>query len=139
MITFSGSVKILVIKKEVFNHPRSILQTVGNLAESKNYVVAFLILLFSVLVPFFKGILLLAALSMKNDSRRLSIYNLIRNISKWSMADVFVVGIFVAFLAANAVKNMDASIEPGFYFFAAYCLLSLLALQFLKLSSPKLK
>ncbi|MCI0470433.1 MAG: paraquat-inducible protein A [Candidatus Aminicenantes bacterium] len=136
MITLSGSVKILVFKKQVFQDTRSILQTVANLAESKNYFVAFLILFFSILVPFFKGILLITALSIKNKRKRYTIYNVVRNISKWSMADVFVVGIFVAFLAARAIKNMDASIEPGFYFFTTYCLLSLLALQFLKIESP---
>lgn len=136
MITFSGSVKILVFKKEVFNHTRSILQTVGNLTESKNYTVAFLILLFSVLVPFFKGILLLLALTMKHETRRYTIYTLIRNIGKWSMADVFAVGILVAFLAGKAIGNMDAALGSGFYFFAAYCLASLLAIQFLKISHP---
>jgi len=39
-------------------------------------------------------------------------------------------------LSAGATNNMDAVIEPGFYFFTAYCLFSLLALQFLKLKIP---
>lgn len=136
MITFSGSIKILVFKKQVFNDTRSILRTVGNLVESRNYVVAGLIFLFSVLVPFFKGVLLLVVFTIKHEIRRHTIFRFVKNISKWAMADVFVVGIFVAFLAAKATKNMDASIEPGFYFFTAYCLFSLLALQMLRLKTP---
>ena len=60
----------------------------------------------------------------------------VRSISKWSMADVFVVGVFVAFLASNATPNMDAQIHSGFYFFTAYCLVSLLALQFMHVAAP---
>ncbi len=30
-------------------------------------------------------------------------------------------------LAAQATKNMNAAIEPGFYFFTAYCLFSILS------------
>ncbi|MCB0611508.1 MAG: paraquat-inducible protein A, partial [Lewinella sp.] len=46
---------------------------------------------------------------------------------KWSMADVFVVAVFLAFLAFN---NMQAGIEtqsrilPGMYFFMAYVLIA---------------
>jgi uncharacterized paraquat-inducible protein A len=136
IVTMSGSVKILVFKKTVFQYSRSIIQTINNLVESGNYIVAGLILLFSVLVPLAKGILLLVVSRMKHDARRFQIYSFVRSISKWAMADVFVAGIFVAFLAARATNNMDAVIEPGFYFFTAYCLFSLLALQFLRLKIP---
>jgi len=47
-------------------------------------------------------------------------------ISKWAMADVFVVGIFVAFLGANAMDNTKATLLPGFYYFSGYVLLSAL-------------
>ncbi len=133
MITLSGSVKILFINKTMFEYNRSIMQTIGNLMESNNYVVALLILFFSVLVPFIKGLLLLRVAGLKDQSKRRKLYNFIKNISKWAMADVFVAGIFIAFLAAKATKNMNAAIEPGFYFFTCYCLLSILALQFLTL------
>jgi paraquat-inducible protein A len=132
LITLSGSAKFLVIKKELFRDTRSILQTVGNLSESGNYLVAGLILFFSVLVPFIKGLLLLAIFRLKDVKRRERIFRFVRGISKWAMADVFVAAIFIAFLGSRATRNMDASIEPGFYFFTVYCILSLLSLQFLK-------
>jgi len=40
----------------------------------------------------------------------------------------------VSFLSAKATDGLDAEIEPGFYWFTAYCLLSLLSLQFLQLT-----
>ena len=53
-----------------------------------------------------------------------------RSISKWAMADVFAAGIFIAFLAGNAMDNLDAKIQPGLYYFVSYCLVSNLAFQF---------
>ena len=50
------------------------------------------------------------------------------NLSKWSMADVFVVAMFLGFLA---FENMQAGITTysniciGLYFFLSYCLLSI--------------
>jgi len=64
---------------------------------------------------------------------RFKLYLFVRAISKWAMVDVFVVGIWVAFLAGKAADHFDAQIEPGFYFFVAYCLISLVALQLLHL------
>ena len=53
------------------------------------------------------------------------------------MADVFVIAIMVAYLAAVASKDMEelfsleAEFASGFYYFLGYCLLSLLASQLL--------
>jgi uncharacterized paraquat-inducible protein A len=52
------------------------------------------------------------------------------------MADVFAVGVYVAFLASKAAENFDAEIRIGFYYFVAYCLVSLLALQFMSVPRP---
>ena len=56
-------------------------------------------------------------------------------LSKWSMADVFVVGVFIAFLATKAIGSgegsdllsFDAELGPGFYYFLGFCLLSVLS------------
>lgn len=116
---------------EVFNQTRSILQSVRNLHESGNDFVAGLILLFSVLVPFIKGALLGVAAITRNAIRRERLNAFVRAISKWAMADVFAVGVYVAFLAGKASENLDAELGSGFYWFVAYCLVSLLALQFM--------
>ncbi len=59
------------------------------------------------------------------------------HISKWSMADVFLIGVFIAFLAANSIDQskdvlqVQATLGTGFYYFLGYCLLSILSSQFL--------
>ena len=60
-------------------------------------------------------------------------------IAKWSMADVFAVALFITYLAAQATQSapgtssavlaFDASFGPGFYWFAAYCVVSLAVQQ----------
>jgi len=67
--------------------------------------------------------------------------DLVELIAKWSMADVFAVALFIAYLAARAsqvpagagyapqVVDFTATFGPGFYWFAAYCLVSLATQQ----------
>ena len=95
-----------------------------------------LILFFSVLVPIIKGVILIRAFRSGNKNKRDKTIHSIGNISKWAMADVFVVGVFVAFLSAKATKNMDATIGIGFYCFTAYCLFSILSLHLFKKNRP---
>jgi len=45
------------------------------------------------------------------------------------MADVFAVGVFIAYLGSKASNMLDANIEIGFYYFTGYCIVSLLSLQ----------
>jgi uncharacterized paraquat-inducible protein A len=136
LITIRASFNFMGNTIEVFNQTRSIVQSIENLHESGNDFVAGLILLFSVVVPFFKGALLGVAAISRSPLRRYRLYIFVRAISKWAMADVFAVGVYVAFLAGKASENLDARIGVGFYWFVAYCLVSLLALQFMIISPP---
>ena len=131
LITISASLTMMGNKLDLFKQTRSILQTIRTLHESGNDFVAGLILLFSVIVPFVKGALLMVVLFLRPSVARQRVFAFVRNISKWAMADVFVVGVFVAYLTAEATDPMDAVLGPGFYYFVAYCLISLLALQFM--------
>jgi paraquat-inducible protein A len=125
----------LLGSQEVLNETRSILGTIGNLNENGNGLVAFLILLFSVLVPFAKALLMsfVALSNSRAGSQR--IHAFVGLISKWSMADVFVVGVFVAFLSINTNENIESELHSGFYFFLAYCVVSILAVQLIRLPS----
>lgn len=130
LLTITASIEFMGLKRDLFSETRSILQTVENLHQSGNDFVAGLILLFSVVVPFAKGTALLTALALSNRRARFRINRFIDAISKWSMADVFLVGVYVAFLSAKATDNLDAEIHRGFYYFAAYCLVSIASLYF---------
>ena len=58
------------------------------------------------------------------------------------MADVFVIAVFLAFLAAKGIRedtglvSFDASLGSGFYFFLGYCILSVASAQILYFKPP---
>jgi uncharacterized paraquat-inducible protein A len=136
LITISASMQFMGQTVDLFTQTRTIIQSIRSLHESGNDFVAGLILLFSVIVPVVKGLLLLVVLLIRKVWARAELFYFVRSISKWAMADVFVVGVYVAYLAAKATDNLDAQIRVGFYWFVSYCLVSLLALQFMKVDDP---
>lgn len=131
VLTITASMKLLGPPKEIFRQSQSIIGSVRALYNNGNLFVAGLILLFSITVPFIKAALLIVIVSSKPSALRQRLFVFARSVSKWAMADVFAVGVFIAFLAAKGTNNLDASAERGFYFFAAYCLVSNLAFQLL--------
>ena len=133
-LTITASIPLL--KKPLYEETQSILRAIRRLYDSKNYFVAGLILLFSVIVPFIKAAMMAVILTNKNPVTRYRLYLAVRSMSKWAMADVFAVGIFIAFMAGNAIDNLDARVHPGFYYFIAYCLISNLSFQFLHVPPP---
>ena len=86
-----------------------------------------------------KAITLLVVLVMRSIETKLRLHRFIDSISKWSMADVFLVGVYVAFLSAKATDNLDAEIHQGFYYFAAYCLVSIASLHFMRFDRKQLQ
>lgn len=126
----------VVGKYELFSETRSILGTIDNLFEQKNHIVATLILVFSVVIPIIKAILLLVALFGSNALRNYTLFAFVRAIGKWSMADVFIVGVFVAFLSTGSMKGFEAIVESGFYYFVAYCLISVFSTQLISIEKP---
>jgi Paraquat-inducible protein A len=124
---------------EVFQQTRSIVGSVRRLYEVGSPVPATLILLFSVVVPFVKMALVGWATFAADATRRRRMLAFVETIAKWSMADVFVVALFITYLAAMASQNAPGSGPPvvaftaqfgaGFYWFAAYCVFSLASQQ----------
>lgn len=136
VLTIVASISMMGITQELFRETQSVLQAVRTLYDSGNLFVAGLILFFSVTVPFLKAVALVIILTLRNQAARYRMYLMVRSLSKWAMADVFAVGVFIAFLAARASDNLDGVAGPGFYFFAAYCLVSNLAFQVLSVAPP---
>lgn len=120
-----------------FDKTRSILETARELYVGGHLPVAILIVVFSVIVPLIKALLLLTMLLPLSLSVRSGLLSVSNAISKWSMADVFVIAIFIAFLAGNGLQesrglvDFEASLGIGFWYFLAYCLLSILGTQLL--------
>jgi len=115
----------------VYHETRSILGTAQELARTGNGAVALLIVLFSIVVPLFKLTLQLLTLLPSFVIRRRTLDRVIAAVSKWSMTDVFVMALIVTYLAGSAsgqlgdLMRLDASFEPGFYYFLGYCLFSI--------------
>jgi len=125
----------IVGKISLYEQTQSILQTVETLYDNDNAIVAFLILFFSVMVPFIKALVLMIALFTKRLRQRANMFRFVRAIGKWSMADVFVVGVFIAYLSTKSNSTIMAELHNGFYYFTGYCLISLAAVQIMKINA----
>jgi hypothetical protein len=138
----SAALEKNVAEVEVYQQTRSIVGAVRRLYEVGSPIPATLILLFSVIVPFGKAALVSVAMFTANPRSRRRTLRFVETIAKWSMADVFVVAILIAFLAAQAstaptsgpeaapaLLAFTAAFGAGFYWFAAYCLFSLASQQ----------
>ena len=119
---------------EAYKETRSIAGTVKELFRTGNGFVGFLGMLFSIVIPVTKILLMLVAACFRGSMNSRKAFVISSVISKWSMADVLVIAIIVAFMAANAsnmggLLDMDARFESGFYFFLGYCTFSILSMQ----------
>ena len=123
---------------QAYSSTRSMWGTVQELARTGNVIVAFLIVFFSLVIPVFKLLLQALTLLIASPNFRRQLLWLNARLSKWSMSDVFVMGLLVAFMAGRAsdqvgdLLTMNAVLEPGFYYFLAYCLFSIAASGMLK-------
>jgi len=138
------------LTKELMNKELSLLGTIQELWQDERLFVAGLIFVFSIVIPLIKALLVLLAYLTRSIQLEKSIIDFVSKIGKWSMADVFVVAIFLAILSTNHAETesqqtlaifgfkLDLIISSetlsvvgnGFYFFTAYCLVSLLGTQF---------
>lgn len=128
----------------------SIMQTISELWKDQRLLVAALIFAFSVCIPLLKTILVCLAYFTQSLQVEKRLVNFVAAIGKWSMADVFVIAIFLAIMSTNHAETnnsqefsvfgfkiaLDVSTQTlsaageGFYYFTAYCLLSLIGTQF---------
>ena len=151
-ITSTVDAGIAQFEGQVYQRTRSILGAVRGLIDSGNYLVSFLILLFSIIVPVSKGSMLLGSIYASQQRVRERLVKIVDLIGKWSMADVFVIGVFLAFLATEnqvqenrfqvealgaqlevgIVTRVTSTLGPGFYFFLGYCIFSIFWTQVLK-------
>jgi DNA-binding ferritin-like protein (Dps family) len=131
----------------IFYQSKSILDVTRSLIESKGVdlkIVGFLIFCFSILFPFIKLILGLLVIINKKIRNNNFCKNLIFYLGKWSMADVFVVALFMSYIGfyglfgaqlqglernkgGFAIETVNyTSLSIGIIFFTAYCLLSII-------------
>lgn len=132
---------------------KSILEVVRLMMTQDSFdllLVGFLVFIFSVLFPLSKLISSLCLVSFPNLKSNKLIYFLVNKTGKWSMADVMVVAIFMAYIGFSGIlteqlhqleslsSKMEvlttnkSSLQTGFFAFTAFVLLSLLTTHKLK-------
>lgn len=139
-----GELSSTLLDKEL-----SLLATIQELWQDERLFVAALIFLFSICIPLLKTVLMTAVYFINNMALAKRIADFVSLISKWSMADVFVVAVFLAILSTNQAETVSeqqinifafkinftfssetfSAAGPGFYYFVGYCLLAILATQ----------
>jgi paraquat-inducible protein A len=142
----AATLGISTLSTSLVNKELSILDTVRELWDDQRILVAALIFIFSICIPLLKTSLILIAYVKKHTRLEARILNFVAHIGKWSMADVFVVAVFLAILSTQHSETadsqqmslfgfklmLDVSTETlsapglGFYYFSAYCVVSLL-------------
>jgi hypothetical protein len=114
---------------------KSIMQLISLLYNSGSYIIAGIIVFFSLIFPITKLVSsIFVFLTPGSEFSRKAII-VIEKLGKWSMADVFVVSIFLAYFSfANMQTGVDtnATTLVGLYFFLAFVILSILSGVFLK-------
>jgi paraquat-inducible protein A len=144
-VDVSGS----ILSSTLVNKELSLMATIQELWQDQRFFVAVLIFLFSVCIPILKTLILSLAYFTQNRMLESRLVSFVRSIGKWSMADVFVVAVFLAILSTNhadtastqtisifgfkilfevSTQTMSA-VGEGFYYFSAYCLFSMLGTQ----------
>jgi uncharacterized paraquat-inducible protein A len=137
------------LSSQLLNKELSLLATINELYTDDRLLVASLILVFSIVIPLIKTSLITLAFYLKNNQRAQQLVSFVNMIGKWSMADVFVVAVFLAVFSTNHAETMNqhqlslfgfkldimmssatvSNIGVGFYYFTAYCIVSLIGTQ----------
>ncbi len=131
----------------LFHQSKSILEVVRLLLEERKpelMLVAVAVFAFSVVLPTLKMLLSGATLIRRREFQGKFIGFLVHRAGKWSMADVMVVAIFMAFIGFSGVVDgqlnsledhttsvhvlttNNSSLEVGFYLFTGYCMIGLI-------------
>jgi hypothetical protein len=120
-----------------------VFQTLIEMGRPQMTLVAVLLLLFSVIFPALKMLALSASLIRPAWSRNRLVKYFAFDVSKWSMADVLALAIFMSFVAFNgiiatgmaplrdvvaqlAIPTNSSEILPGYYLFLGFCVTSII-------------
>lgn len=136
-----GIDKVFPGRSYFYYQNKGIMEVITMLWKTNNKPVAIAIGLFSVIIPILKLLSTLIIL-LSRTTRAKMFRKVLSFLAKWSMADVFVVALFLAFLSFSNMSpgvSMDAKILFGLYYFMAYVILSIGLGFFLDLSIKERK
>ncbi|MDE1170043.1 MAG: paraquat-inducible protein A [Verrucomicrobium sp.] len=110
---------------------RGIVAVIWELITTGHWIIGGLLFLFSVVTPLTKASLTCAAVASDSRERNRKIGRFLHSIGKWSMADVFVAGVFLALYALRSRQATNSIACLGIYYFIGYCLLSMTTTELL--------
>ncbi len=114
---------------------KTLFGTIAKLFSHSNYLIASLVLLFSVIIPLLKSFLIIMYGFFKETGFGKKSVKMIEKIGKWSMADVFIVALLVVLFSTKQDIHTSLIVETGLYFFIGYVLLSMVGSSLL--TAPK--
>ena len=124
--------EVTLLGKVVFKYEsKGIITTVLELMRSGNVFIAAVLFTFSVVTPVIKHFFAFIAILASRTAVRRKYVHFLSVIGKWSMADVMVVAVLLSFFVSGKDEFSDSWLGAGLYFFAGYCVLSLIAIQFI--------
>ncbi len=106
---------------------KGIVSTILGLKSSGNVWLALLLAFFSVVIPVAKTSLAAVTIFARSHKFTLKGLSWSKGIGKWSMADVFVVAVLLAFFSNGKDGLTQAEVQVGLCFFAGYVVLSLIS------------
>lgn len=116
---------------ELYGHRSSstIWSGIISLSDSGSWVIALIVFLASMLIPFFKlAILLYLSLTAKTKQHpyfKTKLYQIIEAIGRWSMLDIFLLAVLVAMMKFGRLARVEPG--PGSLLFAMVVIFTMLA------------
>ena len=118
---------IPVLGNTIFQYEsKSIVSALYKIMDKGQYAIAGIILLFTVVTPIIKTILLLILSFQKKLHLSAGKVKFLTHIGKWSMLDVFVVAVVVTYFSTKTNGQTDANLQIGIYYFSVYVILSMI-------------
>ncbi|VAW34281.1 hypothetical protein MNBD_GAMMA01-1240, partial [hydrothermal vent metagenome] len=115
---------------------KSIITALYKIFIQEQYAIVAIILLFTVITPIIKTILLLTISFKETLHLSSKSINALTHIGKWSMLDVFVVAIIVTYFSMKSTGQTDANLQIGIYYFSIYVILSMICTYIVSFKKP---
>lgn len=127
-LPFAFWLPMLTSSKFIFSkHTFSLLTGLGDLYNGKEYALFILILLFCVITPILKLLILIKFWAQRNSNNMPRALDWISKIGKWSMIDVYMCA--VLFVTLKLGYTVSITIHAGIYYFATAILSSMIATE----------
>lgn len=108
-----------------FSEDISLLKSIQILFSQDDYFLGLIILLFTILTPILKYIIIIVIQFSTNSNLKKRFANLLTNIGKWSMLDVFVIALIIITMKIDG-GFFEVEMKIGTIFFAVSVILSLI-------------